>query len=240
MKNASKSGTPKSTRAKVKSIRRANMTATAAAAEGAETFSKSAFIRTFKLDVPAKEIVEAAAKLGKVITENYVYAIRSADKTKAEAKAESKSKAEKKAPAKKTAAAKGAKKAAKKVADEDFNKSEFIRSFESDVPAKEIVEAAAKKGHKIAETYIYAIRSADKSKAATKGKTSAARGRRAAAPPSAPASTPEVAAAAPPSVSDAAKAMPGKLLTQLIEGFGVKGARDILASAVSRVDQLTA
>ena len=44
------------------------------------------------------------------------------------------------------------------------NKSDFVRAM-GDTPAKEVVAAAAKKGMKLTERYVYVIRSADKAKA---------------------------------------------------------------------------
>jgi hypothetical protein len=45
-----------------------------------------------------------------------------------------------------------------------INKSEFIRSM-PDAPAREVVEAGAKKGVKLSEKYVHVIRSADKARA---------------------------------------------------------------------------
>lgn len=45
-----------------------------------------------------------------------------------------------------------------------INKSEFIRSM-ADAPAREVVEAGAKKGVKLSEKYVHVIRSADKARA---------------------------------------------------------------------------
>jgi hypothetical protein len=44
-----------------------------------------------------------------------------------------------------------------------MNKSDFVRSM-GKRPAKEVVAAAAKRGMKLTERYIYVIRSADKAK----------------------------------------------------------------------------
>jgi hypothetical protein len=44
-------------------------------------------------------------------------------------------------------------------------KSDFVRAMPADMPAKDIVAAAAKKGMKLGERYVYVIRSADNARA---------------------------------------------------------------------------
>jgi hypothetical protein len=62
-------------------------------------------------------------------------------------------------------------------------KSDFVRSLPADMPAKEVVAAASKKGIKgLSERYVYVIRSNDKAKGRTgKPLGRGARGRRAGA-----------------------------------------------------------
>jgi hypothetical protein len=51
----------------------------------------------------------------------------------------------------------------RKTTKKPLNKSDFVRSMGS-TPAKEVVAAAAKRGMKLTERYVYVIRSADKAK----------------------------------------------------------------------------
>ena len=55
-------------------------------------------------------------------------------------------------------------------AKKKISKSDFVRSFKSDTPAKDIEVAAKKKGIKLSARYIYVIRSSDKTKAARRGR----------------------------------------------------------------------
>ncbi len=57
------------------------------------------------------------------------------------------------------------------------NKSEFVRSM-GNAPAKDVVAAAAKKGIKLSDRYVYVIRSSDKAKARNGKPVGGRRGRR--------------------------------------------------------------
>ncbi len=49
------------------------------------------------------------------------------------------------------------------------NKSEFVRNMAPGTPAKDVVNAAKKRGIKLTERYVYVIRSSDKAKARRRG-----------------------------------------------------------------------
>ena len=66
--------------------------------------------------------------------------------------------------------------AAKRNKKAPLSKSDFVRQMGPKTPAKEVVAAAAKRGMKLTERYVYVIRSADKSKARRGGGVRGGRG----------------------------------------------------------------
>jgi hypothetical protein len=56
------------------------------------------------------------------------------------------------------------------------SKRAFVLSLPADMPAKEVVERAAKAGMKLKDTYVYVVRSNSKQRKASPAKRGAARG----------------------------------------------------------------
>jgi len=112
--------------------------------------SKSDFVRQ-NLNVPAAELVEKAKAAGIKLTPSLVYKARS------------------RTGGRKTAARRG-----RRGGKRSGNASDFVRSMPRDMPAKQVIAAAARKGIKMSANLVYMVRS----KARTQGPGGGARGRR--------------------------------------------------------------
>ena len=131
---------------------------------------KAAFVRTLPQDMPARDVVSKAKEHGIDISEKHVHVIRSNDRRKA---GSAKTRGGKKGGAGKKA---GAGRRGRKPATGGLSKREFVESMPNDMPAKQVITEAAKKGMTITSSYIYTLRSGGAKKAG--GSTGARRGRR--------------------------------------------------------------
>ena len=112
-----------------------------------KTQTKSAFIRNH-LDLSAAEIVAKAKAAGHTVTSDLVYKVKVRTKLR---KRVHQAKATPVKPAPTTRAA-------------TTSKASFIRSLSASASVKDVIAAAAKRGWKIKERYVYKVRAATKHK----------------------------------------------------------------------------
>jgi hypothetical protein len=156
-----KTTTKKATSKKATSKRRAK----------AAPINKAAFVRKFDEEVPAKKIVEAAAKKGVEITDTYVYAVRAYMRAKSK-KVSAKKVSTKNASAKKVST-KNASRARGPRGPRAGSKRAFVLGLPKDMSAKDVIETAATKGIQLTAAYVYAIRSAAKGQSGPKAPAAA-------------------------------------------------------------------
>ena len=131
--------------------------------------TKTAFIRSLPIDMPARDVVDRAKAAGLSVAESYVYEIRSTSKRAgnagtakgARASKSSATKRGKPSKAKRVIKATPAKaKATKRAGARDSSKRRFIEGLPTDTPVVEVVALAKKAGIALSGNYVYKLRRA--------------------------------------------------------------------------------
>lgn len=171
------------------------------------------FILTLPKSLPAKEVLARAKARGIETSENNVHRVRRLHAVPTKTPSNSPLPAAPKAPV-----------AAKVVAGAPSTKSEFVRRFPLNTPAKQVVESAKAAGIKLDTTYVYKVQS--RSKPTAQAKKLPAKG---AAP------VPAVKSAVLPIAAKSSGSSADDLLRAVAAELGLGRAVEILQSERARV-----